>query len=517
MAGFDTNALMPTSLPQQTNPLEFASQAIGVRNALLGNKIRQAEFDARNALGSAYANHFNALTGKYDIPALQSELGSTAAGRLALPEAVTTLGSQKTQQIGNEAHALMLKQAKMGAYASMLDDVKTPEQLEAAGRVATDYFGESPKEVGQLKQFIMSHPGGVQGGALAIKTAMLPAQGQLDTQYGSNASLSNGAGTYTGTRASAAHGGAFTPNQYTHNSPSEAQLLSPVTIKDPESGKDVSMPLGEYLHRQGVTLQSAPIQDVTHSGSLPDGAENYPWNSGRYEGAPTADGSQNAPSAPGMVSGLSPGQASAADAAGHSAGLQYAEAGQRAAAFAANTYQAKKALHGLEQLGTFSQGRAGEFRNAILNAAQSLGFPVDPQKTATYDETNKYLVQMAMNQPGAAHSDQQLAASFTANPSLHINNLSAQDVLKSNIALARRANAAHQAFSQQYPGTSAQTHADEWPQFLANYTQKRDIRPYVWDLLDNTQRARMWSGMDAKQKAAFAAQVQEAHVADGDN
>ncbi|WP_215767549.1 hypothetical protein [Gluconobacter cerinus] len=117
-SGFNLNALAPTPL-DKPDPIGWAQKGVEYRNALLGNQIRQSEYDAQKAQGAAYAHHYNALTGKYDIPAVQAEMGSTEAGQFGLPEAVTTLGSQKTQQIGNESAELTLSQRRAGMIAGI--------------------------------------------------------------------------------------------------------------------------------------------------------------------------------------------------------------------------------------------------------------------------------------------------------------------------------------------------------------------------------------------------------------
>lgn len=120
---FDTgaNALLGIGrgTVQPTDPSEQLSRALSIRNALLGNQVQQSEYDARKARGKAYADHYNALTGKYDIPAVQAEMGSTEAGQFGLPEAVTTLGSQKAQQIGNDSAELTLNQRRAGMIAGI--------------------------------------------------------------------------------------------------------------------------------------------------------------------------------------------------------------------------------------------------------------------------------------------------------------------------------------------------------------------------------------------------------------
>lgn len=117
-SGFDTNALQPTPL-RTSNPLEMAGQAAQIKNALLANQVQQAEFDAQKAQGAAYAHHYNALTGKYDMPAVQAEMGASEAGQLGLPDAITRVRSQQSQQIGNDAQQLQLSQRRAGMIAGI--------------------------------------------------------------------------------------------------------------------------------------------------------------------------------------------------------------------------------------------------------------------------------------------------------------------------------------------------------------------------------------------------------------
>lgn len=510
MPSFDMNANALLGMGQgtvqpQNNLMPNIAQAAAVRNQLLATKIRQSEYEAQLAQGNALLGATGA-DGRTDYAKARATMARTPAAALGAAQAMHEQNAARSEDLANT-------EAGKNAVGSILSYVgANPDQahLFAAKRMAKAIF--PGQNVDAIIDQIAQHPDGIEGGINQLINSMQSAQGQQENVVGAPASVSNGAGTYTGMRSGMT--GEFTPTQYTHNSPSEAQMLTPVTVKGPD-GNDISMPLGEYLRKQGVSLQSAPVQGVSSAGTLPEGAGNYPWNSGRYEGAPTAGGEQTAPEASGLSASLSPGQTAAAEAAGHAAGGLYAAAGEQSAKFGNRIYQARKALDGLEKLGPYSQGTAGEYRNRLANIAQSLGMKMDAGKTATYDETNKYLIQMAMSQPGAQHSDQQLATVLTANPSMHINNMAAQDVLKAGIALDRRSNAAYMAFHQKYPGTQAQTHADEWPQFASDYTQNRDARAYMWDLMNDKQRARVWDGMSQKQKALFATQVQDANLSGG--
>lgn len=505
MAGFDTgaNALLGIgqgTVQPQTNLLQNISVAQGVQNAALNNRLLQAQYDSDKAWGNALLGATDA-SGNTDYAKARATAAHDPAAAMGAARAMREQNASREDDLANS-------EAGKNAVGAILSYVgANPDQahLYAAKRMAKAIF--PGQNVDGIVNQIAQHPDGIAGGVKQLINSMQSGQGQQENVIGAPSSVTNGAGTYTGMRNGMT--GEFTPAQYTHSSPSETQLLTPVTVKGPD-GNDISIPLGEYLRQQGVSLQSAPIQSVSPEGTIPEGAGNYPWNSGRYEGAPTEGGEQSAPVASGLSASLSPGQTAAAEAAGHAAGGLYATAGQQAAGFGNRLYQAKKALKGLEDLGPYSQGTAGEYRNLLANIGQSLGMKMNPGKTATYDETNKYLIQMAMSQPGAQHSDQQLATALTANPSMHINNLAAQNVLKANIALDRRANAAYMAFHQKYPGTQAQTHADEWPEFVSDYTQSRDARAYMWDLMSGKQRADMWKGMSQKERASFMGQVQQA-------
>src|SRR5579859_530723 len=123
----------------------------------------------------------------------------------------------------------------------------------------------------------------------------------------------------------------------------------------------------------------------------------------------------------------------------------YTDAMAREANYGQEIYPMKRALDLVQQLGPGGTGPGAVGRNnfaSFINsitpsALQGMIPGVDPEKIKTFDEFNKYVTQAAQARAGVlgAHTDQQLATTLTANPSAHINDLAATDVLKANIAL----------------------------------------------------------------------------------
>lgn len=125
MANFDMNANALLGMGQgtvqpQNNLMPTIAQAAGIQNQLLAYKVQHAEFDSKKATGAAYANNYNQLTGKYNMPGVYKDMGATEAGQYGLPEAVTTGLAQQGQGVTNDTSQLNLNQHRMGMIAGML-------------------------------------------------------------------------------------------------------------------------------------------------------------------------------------------------------------------------------------------------------------------------------------------------------------------------------------------------------------------------------------------------------------
>lgn len=446
-SGFDTNALQPTPL-HTANPLEMAGQAAQIKNALLANRVQQTEYDARVAQGSALLGATGA-DGQVDYAKARAAMAADPATAYGAIDAYRQQNASRNDDLAN---AEASKNA-VGSIMSFVGANPDAAHLDAGARMAKAVLPKSQwGQVDAIVQQIGSHPNGIAGGVAQITNSMQAPQGQEQNVYGTNDSMDTGNANLIGTRKSAMQGGGFSATQAAPKNLSPEFLSHPYEYTGDDGKKHITT-VGAVMQANGLNVSPAPVSQTNAQGQLPHGAENYPWNSGRYGGVASQDGN-GAPPPHSMETGLAPGQAEAAQSAGHEAGAQYAAANQSAAGFAQRQYQSRAALSALEKLGPTGTGPGSEGRNQIVSYAQTLGFTAPSDTTRAYDEANKYLTQMAMAQPGATGSNERLSTALSGNASTHISNLAAQDVVKANIALDRQNQAALLGFNQKYPGGS---------------------------------------------------------------
>lgn len=142
-------------------------------------------------------------------------------------------------------------------------------------------------------------------------------------------------------------------------------------------------------------------------------------------------------------------------------------------------------------------------RNFLLAQApwlESVGLGRDKVQAANYDELQKYLQQYVNGQPFASGSDQRLASALTGNPSTHINNLAAQNVVKAAIGLERMKQAGLEEFNATHPpGSGAQ-----YSRWLTNWSSNIDPRAFIVDKLSPDQRTAMFKSMTPQERTQFA-------------
>lgn len=509
MAGlFDTgaNALlgMGQGTVRPTDPSEQMQRSLEIRNAILSSQMQQSELDSRRAWGAALLGATGA-DGQTDYAKARSSAAKDPAAAYGAAEQMRQQNASRTDDLAN---AEASKNA-VGSIMSFVGANPDAAHLDAGARMARAILPKSQwGQVDAIVQQIGSHPNGIAGGVAQITNSMQGPQGQEQNVYGAPDSIDTGNANLIGTRSSAMRGGGFNATQ------AAPKNLTPEFLSHPyeytgDDGKRHVTTVGAVLQGNGLNVSPAPVSQTNAQGQLPRGAENYPWNSGRYGGVASQAGNA-APALRSMETGLAPGQAEAAQSAGHEAGAQYAAANQNAAGFAQRQYQSRAALSALEKLGPTGTGPGSEGRNQIVSYAQTLGFTAPSDSTRAYDEANKYLTQMAMAQPGATGSNERLSTALSGNASTHISNLAAQDVVKANIALDRQSQAALLGFNQKYPGSKSQLHANEWPSYAAEWSSHVDPRVYAFDLMTPQQRTTMMKGWDTAKRAQFYQQVQGA-------
>ncbi|MBS1060768.1 hypothetical protein [Gluconobacter sp. Dm-44] len=276
MAGFNTNALMPTPLPQQTNPLEFASQAIGVRNALLGNKIQQARYDADMAQGNALLGATGA-DGRTDYAKARAAMARDPKAAYGAAEAVRQQNAARLEDLSNT-------EAGKNAVGAILSYVgANPDQahLYAAKRMAKAIF--PGQNVDGIVNQIAQHPDGIAGGVAQLTNSMQAPGQQEANVYGTpGATVNNGQQTIIGTQQSAMSGGQFRPTTTVQQQtdPTFEHTYTNRTIMGPNGPVIMPMTQAQFDAYNGTHNGFTGRVDVTGSGSsnpaptaIPVGAE----------------------------------------------------------------------------------------------------------------------------------------------------------------------------------------------------------------------------------------------------
>ncbi|MBS1026132.1 hypothetical protein [Gluconobacter cerinus] len=273
MAGFNTNALMPTPLAQQTNPLEFATQAIGVRNALLGNKIQQAKYDADMAQGNALLGATGA-DGRTDYAKARAAMAADPAAAYGAAQAVREQNTARADDLANTEAG---KNA-VGAILSYVGSNPDQAHLFAAKRMAKAIF--PGQNVDAIVNQIAQHPDGIAGGVAQLMNSMQAPGQQEANVYGTpGATVNNGQQTIIGTQQSAMNGGQFQPTTTVQQQTSPDTNSTPMEVINPDGSRS-------YVRRDQVVGGAKPTvpPEAMGSGRYPT---QQPANPG-YQAAPAA-------------------------------------------------------------------------------------------------------------------------------------------------------------------------------------------------------------------------------------
>lgn len=476
------NALLQQNMAPPPNPLTQASQLVGLQNQELQNRTLNATADDAELANAQ--NHINFVTQAMTAPLVMGDkvrLGDVAsAGADAVAGSKGRISSQEIGQFlstlppdpadpaaPNPAlqTALRQHQTRLLGALQQIEVLRGQNSAVNSGNktlvINSDGFTNQPRVAGSIQNTLdPAAAASLQAGPVdpvtGVKT-MIP-MGRAAEQYGLAAP-----GTYTG----AGGGGAD---------------AIPISIN--RSGQITKRAMSEG----GQTMQPS----ISPPGPAAGGAPAFGSNT-----------SATMPSG-GIQTEPSPGQAVALK----SSGDQYAAAGQNQATYAQQMQQLQSGLTSLQNTNT---GPGTEARQAI--ASYMLALPggigqylpgVDPKSIAAFDEANKYLTQAAVGSPSATRSDAGQNAAIQSNPSVHISNSAAQDVLKANIGFRRTEMANYAAFAKtgQDPG--------QFTSWLAQRNQQIDPRAYSVDLLSQPQRQGFMSSLSGQAKAKFLGSVRDA-------
>ncbi|WP_029605512.1 hypothetical protein [Kozakia baliensis] len=462
---FDQNALAHPGYVAPANPLEMASNAVAFKNALLGNKIQQAEYDARMAQGAAYAHHYNPLSGRYDMPAVQQEMGSTAAGQYGLPEAVTTIRSQQAQQIGNDQAQLELNGRRMGMIAGIVSPYANRPNLTKRD-LAPAYGAAIAHGIMSIDQANQSYAALPEGGD-ALKQQV---RGLLDSAAGPGHAYNDAYGTM--------------------QLVDDGGTLRWQNVGSPASGQG-GQDVGAGVQRQTspeFNHHLVPVEDARGNPVLKTQAV--------IEGKPTVppsvmgDGSYRASanSQEGYAAGPSPGQVdaqkatAAASAGGANALMQAASQRNERLGMLSNL---STDLSGFQSGGGYSRLRK---MAAIVNNVSPYQFDEDGIEAA--QSFDKWAQNLANAQATAlGHSDARLAAAEHASPNSALqegtNRMMIHQLMGNEDAINAKANAWK---ASGLPPAQYQT----WEQ---SFNQSFDPRAFQILRMDPAERQKVFKGM----------------------
>ncbi|GBD55936.1 hypothetical protein [Gluconobacter wancherniae] len=277
MAGFDTGANALLGIGQNTirptNPSDHLAQALNIRNALLGNKIQQAEYDARMAGGNALLGATDD-TGRTDYAKARATMARDPKAAYGAAQAVREQNAARADDLANT-------QAGKNAVGAILSYVgSNPDQahLFAAKRMAKAIFPGQP--VDAIVNQIAQHPDGIAGGVAQLTNSMQAPGQQEANVYGTpGATVNNGQQTIIGTQQSAMNGGQFQPTTTVQQQTSPDTNSTPMEVINPDGSRS-------YVRRDQVVGGAKPTvpPEAMGSGRYPT---QQPANPG-YQSAPAA-------------------------------------------------------------------------------------------------------------------------------------------------------------------------------------------------------------------------------------
>jgi len=342
----------------------------------------------------------------------------------------------------------------------------------------------------------------------------------INSYFGTPETANDGATTYQGVRRPAMEGGGFAPatqqaNQLppgTQNVDTEGQkgYVGPVAAPGvrPAASMPVEQPTAQPAPRRlpvgPIDNPAIPGQSSNFGGRVlsavvePD--TQLPANN-RFDAFPKR-----------VVTDLAPGVMEARQAVTAGSGKQYADDLARARNFKQDLYPAQSALAGIKELGTQEVGPGtpafNDLKSAIITWLPNADKAVI-DKVGTFQETRKYLSQIARTSGNTGTNDQ-LAAAFEANPSITMSKAATENVLKSVIALRKMQHA--QTLLAEKEGIKP----EEYSKWIAKNQNTLDARAFGFDMMSDEAKKKLVTELKKDDKAykRFESSLQFAHDAD---
>jgi len=392
---FDTNALANPVVPQPANILDQAASALQLRNALLGNKIQQAEYDARMAQGNALLGATDA-SGHTDYGKARAAMAADPRAAYGAADAYSAQNRSRHEDVLNQDEQLAFQQHASTAAADgmgRLVDDPSNANVRGYGAFMKRLTPGAADQINAITDKVLSLPT-VGQRKEALKAAFTAHMGQeaANRVFGTPTSVDDGQTIQTGTQASGMDGGAFTRAAGVQHqlSPEFKNHLVPVT------GPDGSQ---RFVTQGAITGSGRPTvpPSVMGNGSYPGGApQQTAQDPGGYVASPAA------------------GQVAAQEATA-GAGAQGANALMQAAS-GRNERMAMLGNMGVD-LNGFTPGPGHARLRSWKALAANWGVPVPTDDVDAAQGFDKWAQNVANAQAGAlGHSDARLAAAEHAMP-----------------------------------------------------------------------------------------------------
>lgn len=348
----------------------------------------------------------------------------------------------------------------------------------------------------------------------------------LNYNFGQNAAVSDGATLTQGTLASPAKGGGFTPATQQN-----LQLPPGTPNVDDKGQRGYLGPVGPPGTRSVVPAQpmavegrAAPSTPAAPPAPLQAGPVNNPAVPGQssnfggrvlsanVEPPTTVTNRIDAAFPKRVITDLGPGVAEARGAVTSQSGKQFADDLTKARNFKQDLYPAEAALKGVQELGTREMGPGTPALNDLKSAIITWLPNADKatiDKVGTFQETRKYLSQIARTSGNTGTNDQ-LAAAFEANPSITMSKAATENVLKSVIALRKMQHA--QVLLAEQQGVKP----EDYSKWIAKNQNVLDARAFGFDIMSDDAKKKLVTELkkDPKALKRFEDSLQFAHDAD---
>lgn len=316
----------------------------------------------------------------------------------------------------------------------------------------------------------------------------------INTQFGTVSEQSDNANTYRGIQQSPMKGGQFiptttTPQQLAPNQPIQGNTGAPGIVgpsgpagPQPFTPTPRARPGLPVAAPAGASPIAAPPATTGPTGPTVNNGSEF---NNRFSAAfPNA-----------IQTGPEPGVAAAKGVVGEQSGKDYASDLSRANNFQEVLYPATKVLDILKDSGPQDFGPGTEKFNDIKSALATW-FPSATDKEAVdkitnFNEMKKYLVQAARGSGNTGTNDQ-LAAAFSANPSVSMNNATIENVVKSAVALQKMKMAQTLLFGQTGQPES------EYSKWIAKNQNQFDPRAFGFDIMDKNAQKKLLDSFTEK-------------------